>query len=184
MLNRLPEPLRGTATGWLVYVIPICYLLFAVLVQPANKLGAGGWRQMVFDDLDWAAIILRVANSEQHRRPGWPVDPCTETSVWGSLTPHAADPKLNDQYYLEYPNAVVGLFRGLWSTTAAGASSKLPSVFLDQCQQQLVLHEPATPSEVSIWRSLRRSVQIFQVFTISCLLLMIWLLRRGMTKAM
>src|SRR4051794_12248530 len=97
------------------YVIPIAYLLLVLWLQPADRLGAApgvpGRMRLLWDDFDWTAVAIRALNAERGRVPGVMVDPCTRPDMWSLRPDQASNGTLSREFFLEYPDTALWLFR-------------------------------------------------------------------------
>ncbi len=163
------------------FVVPPCYFLLIVCLQPRGHLGppdAASWLQIsLYDDYDAAAMALRGLNAARGRAAG-AADPPTPRDPEGfNRTLDDPGQTLRPRYHLEYPPAAVLLFRFGWIGQSDLGS--FPPAILDGDYNAIVQHRPRNEQENRWWNQFRRAMQTNMLLMMLCGLGLAAVLRAG-----
>jgi hypothetical protein len=169
------------AVRWLPFVVPPCYFLLIVCLQPRDRMGppdAAPWLQSsLYDDYDATAMALRGLNAARGRMAG-ATDPPTMPSP-DEFDRTLDDPRqtLKPRYHLEYPPSALLLFRLGW--LGQTDLNSFPPAILNGDYNAIVQHKPRDEQERHWWNQFRRAMQTNMLLMMVCGLGLMAVLRAG-----
>src|SRR5262249_32264443 len=188
-LNPIPSnnafAWRPFIRQWSSLLVPLFYLAIVFWLQPTERLGEsekapwlGRW---IYDDYDPAAYALRGLNAALGRKPGRQQDPATLSpeDFCEALDSGPQECDSTTPYFLEYPHAVLLLFRLGYIVGNDLKETTVPAAVCNARQHNLVAHFPRTEAERNLWRHLRRAMQLYAVVTTTCLVGLMLTLKWG-----
>jgi hypothetical protein len=177
-------PLRRTATfaiRWAPFVVPPCYFLLIVCLQPRDHMGppdAAPWlHSSLYDDYDATALALRGLNAARGRMAGAADPPTPRNPDDFNRTLDNPRQSLKPRYHLEYPPSTLLLFRVGWVGQADLES--FPPAILDGDYNAIVQHMPRDEQESRWWGQFRRAMQTNMLLMVVCGLGLTAVLRAG-----
>jgi hypothetical protein len=161
-------------------LVPPLYLALILWLQPPDHLGSAPdkapWLyRTVYDDWDVTAFALRGLNASLGRTSGRDDNPeQLPDKEYSRLLDDP--PPLRPRYYLEYPHAVLPLFRlPYWLFPLPDA----PANVCDGSYGNIVEHQPRNEREQLLWRHFRLVIRTYAVLMTIGLLLLMAVLRVG-----
>jgi hypothetical protein len=154
-----------------------------MLLQPSDRLkvpdqsGRKIIANLLYDNSDLTAMALRGLNAQQGRKAGrhdQPEYPCKEFA--DKLD---ADAPLAERYFLEYPHAIVLLFRLGWVVKGDPSALLVPSAVLDGSYGCIAIHQPRSEGERVLWERFVTAVRLYMAVMILFLLGLLVLLQQG-----
>ena len=145
------RPLRiATLVG-----VPILAFAYWLSVQPHDRMAFEyselQWQWLVYDPYDLSAMALRGMNAEMGRSAGAPVMPQHISAPYFSRFIETPRP-LKPRYFLEYPHAVLLLFRvGYW-IQPEWHDTPIPPGMPDCSYHNIAMHIPENEDQIAIWR--------------------------------
>ncbi|MBV8488239.1 MAG: hypothetical protein JO161_08160 [Planctomycetaceae bacterium] len=156
---------------WAPFLVPPLYLLLALWLQPAGRLGTSeraAWLgRLVYDDYDMTAMALRGLNSAHGRIAGRSDEPCPNPKKFDQALDEPRP--LHPRYFLEYPHAALLIFRLGFMGHRRTDAPPVPAAVSDGCQHILVTHRPRDAEERALWKQLRGAIRIYECMMVACL---------------
>jgi hypothetical protein len=176
--------LRRAATftvRWAPFVVPPCYFLLIVYLQPRDHMGppdAAPWlHTSLYDDYDATALALRGLNAARGRLAGATDPPTLHSPDDFNRTLDDHRQKLKPRYHLEYPPSALWLFRLGW--LGQPDLNSFPPAILDGDYNAIVQHTPRDEQERRWWGQFRRAMQVNMLLMVVCGLGLTAVLRAG-----
>ncbi len=156
-------------------------------IQPDDRLEAFDsryqWHSLIYDPYDLAAMVQRGMNAELHRKAGAPGIPKYVPEVYYSRSIEANRP-LKPRYFLEYPHALLLLFRAGYWIQPGWSNYKtqpelIPPGLPDCCYHNIAIHDPENLNEFTIWRFFVVATRFYVGVMVAAWLLLIVVLEWG-----
>ncbi|HBI42415.1 MAG TPA: hypothetical protein DDY78_06080 [Planctomycetales bacterium] len=184
-MNVFLRRVGGFTVRWAPFVVPPCYFLLIVCLQPCDHMGppdAAPWlHSSLYDDYDATALALRGLNAARGRMAGAANPPTPRNPDDFNRTLDDPYQTLKPRYHLEYPPSTLLLFRLGWVGQADLDS--FPPAILDGDYNAIVQHEPRDDQERQWWNQFRRAMQLNMLLMVVCGLGLTAVLRAGYEPA-
>lgn len=133
---------------------------------------------LVYDEFDFTAMAQRGLNAELGRQAGAPTRPgLVDYDDFSSYLTweHERQPR----YFLEYPHAMLILFRAGYWIQPGWRTVPIPAILPDCDYQNIASHDPQTDGEMRVWKLFVNASRLYVSVMFAAFLLLILVLEWG-----
>ncbi len=146
---------RRFAASWLLLLIPLGMVSGWWAVRQPDRMAPRklplSLETLWYDEYDLSAMALRGLNAELGRQAGAASPP--PRVPYESFSKAIEAPRaLRARYFLEYPHAVLVLFRAGYWIQPAWREVSLPPALPDAAYHNIASHDPETDDQFRVWR--------------------------------
>jgi len=137
---------------------------------------------LIYDKYDLTAMAMRGLNAELGRQPGAEFNPPGEDPRDFEKRLHAPHTQ-KERYFLEYPHAMLLLFRAGFWIQPGWREAPIPEYLPDSDYHNLCEYHPESDPDLRLCRVFVIATHFYVVVMVVCLLILIYLCERGYSAA-